>query len=596
MLKAVTSIKNKLISLKNLNSKISPDDYNIIKEGRAEILFPKEETVFYNPIQQFNRDLSVTCIKAWNNLYGPKAKNNRKTVIKPSHKRANEDSDSDDQTSIKHRKLEDGSVQVETFVHRKPYLKILEALSATGLRAIRYAKEIPNVKEIVANDLLPEAVESIRRNAQYNNVLDIVKPNQDDANVLMYRNKAQNKKYHIIDLDPYGTVTPFVDAAFQNIEDDGLMLVTCTDLSVLAGNGYPEKCFALYGGVNMISHEATHESALRLVLNLLGQTAAKYKKSIEPLLSLSIDFYVRVFIKVKTSPIKVKDLQSNTMITYHCSNCGSFANQPLGRKSEKVGKKSSKPYVKFAPASGPPVNEKCQFCDGTFHLAGPMYAGSLHNDEFVKEVLRINKEEHSKKKEFEGVYGTTKRIEGMVTLAAQELKDAPFYFSPNNVSSIIKLQVPPLKRIVAGLGSLGYQSSLSHAKHSCLKTNAPWEAIWYVMRESQKIDFPDIDMNKKLSKMNKNTAGYKILSKMNEWLPKEEDSIAKENKNADEKPKKDYGEIDYSRKNNSFDITKLSFEPNEQSNKVEGLRHLKMVRYQENPTKNWGPKARPNSS
>lgn len=182
-------------------------------------------------------------------------------------------------------------------------------------------------------------MKSIQRNIDYNGVQDIVTANQDDANVLMYRNKSDNKKYHVIDLDPYGTVTPFIDAALQSIEEDGLMLVTCTDLSVLAGNGYPEKCFALYGGVNMVSHDATHESALRLVLNLLNQSAAKYKKHVEPLLSLSIDFYVRVFVKVKTSPIKVKELQSNTMITYHCSQCGSFANQKLGRKVDKQSRK-----------------------------------------------------------------------------------------------------------------------------------------------------------------------------------------------------------------------------------------------------------------
>ena len=266
--------------------KINIEDFNIVKEGKAEILFPKKETVFYNPIQQFNRDLSVTCIKAWDNLYGDECGQKRRNK-KGKKKRTAQNSDD----SSKRQKMEDGSSRetAEASKTKTPYINILEALSATGLRAIRYAHEIPHVKQVIANDLLPDAVESIKRNVEYNNVEDIVKPNLDDANVLMYRNKAANNKFHVIDLDPYGTVTPFVDAAIQNIEEDGLVLVTCTDLSVLAGNGYPEKCFALYGGVNMVSHESTHESALRLVLNLLKQSAAKYKKTVEPLLSLSID-------------------------------------------------------------------------------------------------------------------------------------------------------------------------------------------------------------------------------------------------------------------------------------------------------------------
>lgn len=541
---ALTKIKSRFASAGS--SWINPEDYNVVKEGKAEILFPKAETVFYNPVQEFNRDLSVCCIKAWDNLYGGQTKIGRKSKSN-SRKRSN--TGEDDGTGEKRRKLDDKSAERNV----PSYMRILEALSATGLRAIRYAHEIPHVKEIVANDLLPEAIESIKRNVQFNGVENIVKPNLDDANVLMYRNKSENVKYHVIDLDPYGTVTPFVDAALQSIEENGLMLVTCTDLSVLAGNGYPEKCFALYGGVNMVSHESTHESALRLVLNLLSQSAAKYKKTVEPLLCLSIDFYVRVFVKVKTSPIEVKNLQSKTMTTYHCSQCGSYHNQPLGRATERLNNKQKK-SIKYSVAQGPPVDSKCKFCGGTYHLAGPMYGAPLHNQEFIDEVLRINREEHT-----DDTYGTRKRIEGMLTLAKSEIPDAPFYFSPNHISSILKLQVPPLKRVVAGLGSLGYDCSLTHAQPSSLKTNAPWEAIWYVMKQCEE--------QKDLQKMNQNSTGYKILSTEDRWL-------SDENREA---------------------FKKLSFEPNEQSGQVEKLRKLKIVRYQENPSKNWGPKARPNT-
>lgn len=59
---------------------------------------------------------------------------------------------------------------------------ILEALAATGLRSIRYAKEIPRLRQVVANDLLEEAVESIRRNTAYNGLdQDLVRANKGDA-------------------------------------------------------------------------------------------------------------------------------------------------------------------------------------------------------------------------------------------------------------------------------------------------------------------------------------------------------------------------------------------------------------------------------
>lgn len=60
-------------------------------------------------------------------------------------------------------------------------ISILEALSATGLRSVRYAKEVPFVREIVANDISAAAVESIKKNVEHNGVEGIVRTSHDDA-------------------------------------------------------------------------------------------------------------------------------------------------------------------------------------------------------------------------------------------------------------------------------------------------------------------------------------------------------------------------------------------------------------------------------
>lgn len=49
-----------------------------------------------------------------------------------------------------------------------------------------------------------------------------------------------------------------------------------------------------------------HEMALRLVLNTLQTSAGRYRRYIVPLMSCSIDFYLRVFVRVFTSPAEVK--------------------------------------------------------------------------------------------------------------------------------------------------------------------------------------------------------------------------------------------------------------------------------------------------
>jgi tRNA (guanine26-N2/guanine27-N2)-dimethyltransferase len=487
------------------NSEFTP-----VTEGKATILFPKKEDVFYNPVQQFNRDLSTLSIRAWSKLYG-------------------------DALISKKRKLDANEPEI------KPYISILEALSASGLRAIRYAKEIPNVEKVIANDFSEDAVKSILRNIEHNEIGNIVQPNRGDANAFMHQSRAEGKQFNVIDLDPYGTASPFIDAAIQSVGDDGMLLITCTDLAVLAGGGYPEKCFALYGGSAMINHDSSHEAALRLVLGMIANTAAKYRKSIEPLLCLSIDFYVRLFIKVKTSPIEVKEVASKTGLVYMCSGCGATETQPLGKVT--VRENGSK---KYGLAQGAPVGAHCTYCGYTNHVAGPMYIGKLHNKEFISKVLELNSEVS------DDTYTTRKRIEGMLTLAQHEV-EAPFYFKPEKVSSILKFQVPPLKSVIAAFGNLGYEASLTHAIPSAVKTNAPWRVIWAIFKEYV-VQKEQNDVNK----MNKNTAGYKIMT--NEQIKVDQE---------------------------------VSFELNELSKGVEKLRKLKIVRYQENPTKNWGPKGKP---
>ena len=92
---------------------------------------------------------------------------------------------------------------------------MLEALSASGLRSIRYAKEIPGLSDIVANDFSKKAVESIERNVSANGVSDAVRASNADAAALMYSRRKAEERFTIVDLDPYGSAAPFLDAAVQ---------------------------------------------------------------------------------------------------------------------------------------------------------------------------------------------------------------------------------------------------------------------------------------------------------------------------------------------------------------------------------------------
>ena len=523
------------------NSTIS-QEFNTVQEGKATILTPKQDEVFYNPIQQFNRDLSIMAIKAYD--------------------------------EIRHEKIQAIKKKSKNKRTKLNGLKILESLAASGLRSCRYGLEIPEAGKIVANDMLAEAVKSINKNVEYNKLTDKVVANQGDAIKFM---GSTDEKFHIVDLDPYGTAAPFIDSAIQCLEDDGMLLVTCTDAGVLAGSGYPEKCFALYGGNNFgnayVNGESNHEVGIRLILNLIASTAAKYKKTIEPMLSLSIDYYFRVFVKVKTSPINVKNHASETMLTYGCNGCGHKIVQPLGMKNN----------TKFQyPKLQGPISSNCQYCGTSSNVAGPRYAGNLNNREFIDKVLKINE---SSDKE---IYATHERIKGMLTLASNELDDAPFFFNLNQLCSIFKSPPISIEQYTKAVGNLGYKVSLTHAKKNCVKTNLPWNLNLLINRAWQ------IDQNEKYVKEMESKNVDELNEKIKEKLIKLKDNIGINPSLAESSP--GWKILNYFKTNMNEEEKSVSIDfetGNEEFEKIAKLRKVKMVRYQENPRKNWGPMARP---
>lgn len=46
----------------------NPANHHPHTESTTTILVPNENVAFLNPVQQYNRDLSVSCIRAWNEI------------------------------------------------------------------------------------------------------------------------------------------------------------------------------------------------------------------------------------------------------------------------------------------------------------------------------------------------------------------------------------------------------------------------------------------------------------------------------------------------------------------------------------------------
>lgn len=169
--------------MSTIKQEIDLQDYNIVTEGSTNILFPKSNAVFYNPVQQFNRDMSIAAIRTWSESYSERpSKNKARRAARVNRKRKLNDTIKEEQEHENGAEASSPST-LDTSPAAPRKIKILEALSATGLRAIRYAKEIPNLQYVVANDLEAEAVNAITRNVEYNGLIpgEKVRPNKGDA-------------------------------------------------------------------------------------------------------------------------------------------------------------------------------------------------------------------------------------------------------------------------------------------------------------------------------------------------------------------------------------------------------------------------------
>ncbi|KHJ96699.1 N2,N2-dimethylguanosine tRNA methyltransferase [Oesophagostomum dentatum] len=140
---------------------------------------------------------------------------------------------------------------------------------------------------------------------QYNLLVKILFLTEWKGKVTMMEHRNVDKRFHAVDLDPYGSASVFLDSAVQCVADGGILMVTCTDMAVLCGNT-PETCYNKYGSTT-VRLKCCHEMALRILLRSIDSHANRYSRFIEPLLSISVDFYVRVFVRLHTGARMTKD-------------------------------------------------------------------------------------------------------------------------------------------------------------------------------------------------------------------------------------------------------------------------------------------------
>lgn len=212
-----------------------------------------------------------------------------------------------------------------------------DLLAGTGVRSIRLLRELPGLfSHLTINDSSPEAARRIVENLAANGIpseswsrdrylaesvkrdgpgakkgeqrgkrkatLPPVLATGLDANLLLLASNG----FDYIDIDPFGSPNDFLDLACRRISRHGILAVTATDTSVLAGS-YPDACRRKYWA-DPIEGERKHEVGLRILVRKCQLVAAQHDKALTPLLVYNKDHYYRAIFSVEKGKRKADAL------------------------------------------------------------------------------------------------------------------------------------------------------------------------------------------------------------------------------------------------------------------------------------------------
>ncbi len=358
--------------------------YQTLTEGKVRIRVPVDDVVskrlpvFYNPVMKLNRDITLLLLKAWPN-------NN---------------------------------------------LSYADILAGSGVRALRLMKELParKIREVLVNDGSKDAVKSIRANIVLNKLLSaqkkkLVISNKDANDVLL-----QSKGCDVIDIDPFGSPNMFLDAAVKRVARDGLLCVTATDTSALAGT-FPNACMRKYWGVPL-RNEFMHEVGLRLLIRKVQLVGAQFEKALVPVFSLSQDHYYRVFFRV----IKGKSVVDDVVRQHVCLW-----------------------YDKKMLAWGMSKNAMTE--EGML-VAGPLWCGSLWDVELVRRMVKE-------------VRNDVKLSKLLSRIAGEADIPVVGFFDVHAWCKLLKREVPKMEVILAVVRQQGYTAAVSHINEVGVRTTMP---------------------------------------------------------------------------------------------------------------------------
>jgi len=392
----------------------------VVREGRVSVVVPRLDAyvrdaweyvpskapVFYNPVMELNRDLSVLALQAYQRMLGR-------------------------------------------------MISVCEPLTGCGIRGVRFAREVQGVRKVIVNDINLEAARLAEFNVKRNILSKRVLVMNEDANLFLSRYAAPRKRFNFIDIDPFGSPVPYLDAALRALRNGGLLALTATDMAPLCGV-HSQACVRKYGG-KPLRTEYCHELAVRLLIGCLTMMAAKHDTGINVLFSHSTDHYIRVYAVTSYGAKQANNSIHMMGYILHCFTC--FHREPAFRMV-------------------PLFNRECIECGSSLSVAGPLWLGKMLNETFCG---LMEKEANGRGLKQE------KRIFKLLSVARNEAEAPLMYYVIDKICDELNLPIPPLIEIMDELKRAGFQAIPTHFNSRGVRTDAPISVLnAYIRRLSRR--------------------------------------------------------------------------------------------------------------
>lgn len=362
------------------------DDSMEVREGGLAFEVPaSNDDVFYNPRMELNRDLTVAALSV---------------------------------------------AREQLFAHEQP--SYLDAMAAAGVRGVRAAHE---GYDVTLCDVAPEAIEASRRNLERNDLDG--RTVRDDVRIELYRNR-----YDVVDIDPFGSPVPFLDAAVSNT--NRLLCVTATDTAPLCGAHF-EAGVRRYSAIPA-NTEYHGEVGLRVLLSAVARTAARYDIAIRPLCAHTTRHYHRAYLDIDPGAQRADAVIDGLGYVIHCWAC-------LAREVE--------------PGLAPALPATCSHC-GSDDIAriGPLWLDAYVDRAFVSSMRSALDESMN-----EARAGSR-----LLTRLAEELA-IPYHFDHHQLCDELGVPATAIDGLLDALEAEGFTATRAHFSGTAFKTDAPIETV-----------------------------------------------------------------------------------------------------------------------